>query len=268
MNQRSASEIRSAIRAGKFQGPTSGLAPGHVQVNIAIVPASEADDFEAFCDANARACALLYRSRPGECLLPALGADIDIRTDVPRYQLHSPGGVIEEVTDIRKHWRDDFVTFALGCSFSFEEALISHGLEVRNVSDGCNVPMYRTVRRCQSVGRFAARLVVSMRPFPSETLDQAYSVCARYPLVHGAPVFAGDPAELGIANIRRPDFGDAVQIGRGEEPAFWACGVTAIEAVRNAGLDFCITHSPGHMLITDRLNESLAGITAREQLGW
>lgn len=268
MKQRHPREIRAEIRAEHFTGPTSGLAPGFVQANIAIVPAAQADDFEAFCDANARACALLYRSQPGEYLLQSLGEDIDIRTDVPRYQLHSSRGAPEEVTDIRDYWRDDLVTFVLGCSFSFEEALLSHGLEVRNVTEGCNVPMYRTVRRCQSVGRFAARLVVSMRPFPAEALDQAHAICTRYPLVHGAPVFAGDPAELGIADIQRPDFGDPVRIGRGEVPAFWACGVTAIEAVRNAGLDFCITHSPGHMLITDQLNESLAGLTAREQLDW
>ncbi|WP_237065387.1 putative hydro-lyase [Microbulbifer guangxiensis] len=268
MSQRDATELRTEIRGGHFCGPTSGLAPGFVQANIAIVPATQAGDFEAFCDANARACALLHRSQPGEYLLPELGDDIDIRTDVPRYQLHSPGGVAEEVTDIRDFWRDDLVTFVLGCSFSFEEALLGHGLEVRNVTDGCNVPMYRTSRRCQSVGRFAARLVVSMRPFPAEALDRVHSICARYPLVHGAPIFAGDPSELGIADIRRTDFGDAVRVRAGEVPAFWACGVTAIEAVRNAGLDFCITHSPGHMLVTDHLNESLAGVSAREQLQW
>ncbi|GAA5524426.1 putative hydro-lyase Atu3911 [Microbulbifer aestuariivivens] len=268
MNQQSPGEIRAQIRAGSFQGPTSGFAPGYVQANIAIVPAAQAEAFEAFCHANARACALLYRSRPGESLLAPLGDDIDIRTDVPRYQLLSPGGVVEEVHDIRGHWRDDLVTFALGCSFSFEEALISQGLEVRNISQQCNVPMYKTARRCQPVGPFAANLVVSMRPFPAQALDRVHSICARYPLVHGAPVFAGPAAELGIADIHRPDFGDAVRIAPDEVPAFWACGVTAIEAVRNAGLDFCITHSPGHMLITDRLNEDLAGVTARDQLGW
>ncbi|UHQ55387.1 putative hydro-lyase [Microbulbifer sp. YPW16] len=268
MSGESGLDIRREIRAGRFRAPTSGLGAGLVQANIAIVPAAYADDFAAFCTANPRACALLYRSSPGDHRLAALGEDIDIRSDLPRYQLHRAGADTEEITDIHCHWRDDLVTFALGCSFSFEEALDREGLEVRNISEGCNVPMYRTQQACKASGPFHARLVVSMRPFMPTELPQVQQVCERYPLVHGAPVFAGDPAALGITDIDKPDFGDPVPLRQGEVPAFWACGVTAIEALRNAGLDFCITHSPGHMLVTDRLNTSLAGIPAAGDLDW
>ena len=260
--------IRSEIRAGRFCGPTSGLAAGYVQANIAMVPAKYADEFAVFCARNNRACALLYRSEPGQYQLPALGEDIDIRTDVPRYLVHRAGKAAEEVTDVRDVFLDDLVTFALGCSFSFEEALIGAGLEVRNIVEGRNVPMYRTNRACEPAGRFHGNLVVSMRPFSGDALDRACEISGRYPLVHGAPVYAGDPTALGITDIYTPEFGEAVTIHPEEVAAFWACGVTAIEALRNGGLDFCITHAPGHMLITDRLNAQLESVTDMRELGW
>ncbi|MFV8781496.1 putative hydro-lyase [Microbulbifer sp. SA54] len=257
MIRQCANVIRAEIREGRFRGPTSGLAAGFVQANIVILPIAHAQDFIDFCAGNRCACALLHRSRPGEYLLPALGEDIDVRTDVPRYQIHRAGSDIEEVTDIRDIWRDDLVTFALGCSFSFEEALISAGLEVRNISEARNVPMYRTNRRCSAAGVFQGNLVVSMRPFKADDLEQVCAITGRYPLVHGAPVHMGEASGLGIDDLDQPDFGDAVTVKTDETPAFWACGVTAIEALRNAGLEFCITHAPGHMLITDRLNSEL-----------
>ena len=268
MIDRCAKSVRAKARAGRLSGPTSGLAAGCVQANIAILPQRYADDFARFCSLNARACALLYRTGPGEFLLPALGASVDIRSDVPRYQLHRRGKAVEEVLDISEYWRDDLVTFVLGCSFSFEEALISAGLEVRNISEGRNVPMYRTQRECKPVGPFSANLVVSMRPFTAEQLDTAHSICARFPLVHGAPIYAGDPMELGIQDLSAPDFGEAVSMRGSDVPAFWACGVTAIEALRNAQLDFCITHAPGHMLVTDRLNTELQDVLSGEELNW
>lgn len=249
--------IRAEIRAGRFRGPTSGLAAGFVQANVAMVPAEYAESFAEFCDRNRRACALLHRTEPGEFLLPSLGEGIDIRSDIPRYQIHRAGAASFEVTDIHDLWRDDLVTFALGCSFSFEEALISAGIEVRNISEACNVPMFRTNRRCERAGPFHGNLVVSMRPFKPQVIEQVCAITERYPLVHGAPMHVGAPSELGIEAISQPDFGDAVSVQVDEVPAFWACGVTAIEALRNAGLDFCITHAPGHMLITDRLNSEL-----------
>ena len=249
--------IRAEIRAGRFRGPTSGLAAGFVQANVAMVPAEHAQTFTEFCHRNRRACALLHRTEPGEFLLPSLGEGIDIRSDVPRYQVHRAGAEPCEVSDIHDVWRDDLVTFALGCSFSFEEALINAGIEVRNISEARNVPMYRTNRQCEAVDAFHGNLVVSMRPFKQRDVEQVCAITGRFPLVHGAPLHVGASSELGIEALEQPDFGDAVTVHADEVPAFWACGVTAIEALRNAGLEFCITHAPGHMLITDRLNSEL-----------
>ncbi|MBY6188959.1 putative hydro-lyase [Microbulbifer agarilyticus] len=260
--------IRSEIRAGRFCGPTSGLAAGYVQANIAIVPAEYADEFALFCEQNNRACALLYRAEPGQFLMSGLGQDIDIRSDVPRYLVHRAGQAEEEITDISALWREDLVTFALGCSFSFEEALIAAGLEVRNIVEGRNVPMYRTDRECTAVGRFHGKLVVSMRPFNGDATERACEISGHYPLVHGAPIFSGDAAALGINELHEPDFGDAVRVDEEEVPLFWACGVTAIEALRNANLPFCITHAPGHMLIADRLNAELELVTDIQSLDW
>lgn len=260
--------IRSEIRAGRFCGPTSGLAAGYVQANIAMVPEQHAEEFAEFCARNNRACALLHRADPGQHALPALGEGIDIRTDVPRYLIHRAGHDAQEVTDIREVWRDDLVTFALGCSFSFEEALIGAGLEVRNIAEGRNVPMYKTQTACEPAGRFYGNLVVSMRPFTGDALETACKISGRYPLVHGAPIYAGAPEALGIADINSPEYGEAVTIHSDEVPAFWACGVTAIEALRNAKLDFCITHAPGHMLITDRTNSELESVTDIHALDW
>ncbi|MBN8431999.1 putative hydro-lyase [Microbulbifer salipaludis] len=260
--------IRSEIRARRFCGPTSGLAAGYVQANIAMVPEKFADAFAEFCTLNNRACALLHRTEPGEYRMPELGDDIDIRTDVPRYLVHRQGREAQEVTDINDVWRDDLVTFALGCSFSFEEALIGAGLEVRNITEGRNVPMYRTQKPCEPAGPFHGNLVVSMRPFSSDSIALASDVSGRYPLVHGAPVHLGDPSELGVNDIAAPEYGEAVTVFPEEVMAFWACGVTAIEALRNAGLEFFITHAPGHMLITDRLNDALESLTDIRVLGW
>ncbi|WOX04724.1 putative hydro-lyase [Microbulbifer pacificus] len=253
--------IRAEIRAGRFSGPTSGLAAGYVQANIAILPAAHAAAFADFCAANQRACALLHRSEPGQYLLSALGADIDIRSDVPRYQIHRAGHKMQEAEDIRDYWRDDLVTFALGCSFSFEEALISAGLEVRNISEGRNVPMYRTAQPCTPAGPFGGNLVVSMRPFTPQAVERVCAITGRYPLVHGAPIYIGDADGLGIGDIHQPDFGQSVTIAENEIPVFWACGVTANEALRCAGLEYFITHAPGHMLIADLQNSALESIT-------
>ncbi len=250
--------LRQAIRRGEFTGNTSGCAPGFVQCNLAILPADWAGDFLRFCQLNPRPCPLLAMSdTPGDTGLPRLG-DIDIRVDVPRYRIFEDGKFCEEVADISAQWRDDFVVFALGCSFSFEEALIADGLDVRNVSEGVNVPMYRTNIDCASAGPFAGKLVVSMRPFRAADAIRAVQICTRFPAVHGAPVHLGDPAQIGIADIARPDFGDAVSIHEGEMPVFWACGVTPQVALEAARPPLAITHAPGHMLVTDLRNSQLA----------
>ncbi len=254
----SPAELRLAIRRGEFTGNTSGYCPGFVQCNLAIVPADWAADFLRFCQLNPRPCPLLAMSaEPGDTGLTRLG-DIDLRSDVPRYRVFEHGQFLREVTDLGELWRDDLVTFALGCSFSFEEALLADGLEVRNISEGVNVPMYRTNIACDTAGPFASNMVVSMRPLRAADAIRAIQICTRFPAVHGAPVHLGDPGEIGIADIAHPDFGDPVPIHSGEMPVFWACGVTPQVALEAAKPPFAITHAPGHMLVTDLRNSQLA----------
>lgn len=250
-------ELRRTIRSGAHTGNTSGLAPGFVQCNVVILPADCAHDFLRFCQLNPKPCPLIAVGEPGNTTLAALG-DIDIRTDVPGYQVFRHGEVTEEIPDISPLWRDDLVTFALGCSFSFEEALLADGLEVRNVTQGLNVPMYRTNIDCADAGPFTATMVVSMRPFRARDAIRAIQICTRFPSVHGAPVHLGDPGLIGIADLAQPDYGDAVQIKDTEIPVFWACGVTPQVALAAARLPLAITHSPGCMLVTDLRNSQLA----------
>ncbi len=252
---------RLAIRRGEHRGPTAGLAPGHVQANLAIVPAEVAPAFERFCRANPVPCPLLAVSKPGDHCFTELGTDLDLRTDFPRYRIYRHGLLAEEPEDLLSVWRDDLVAFAIGCSFSFEEALLAAGLPVRHIERGCNVPMYVTDRDCVAVPPFAGRMVVSMRPMTPAQAERAAAVTGRYAAVHGAPVHIGDPEALGIRDLSQPEFGDAVPLAPGEVPVFWACGVTPQVALAAARLPFAIAHSPGHMLVTDRLNAELEGVS-------
>ena len=251
-------EFREGVRSGKHKGNTSGFCPGYVQGNVVILPSDWAAEFLQFCQFNQKPCPLVGMSEIGVPLLPTLGKGLDIRTDLPLYRIFKDGCVVEELTDITDCWRDDFVTFVLGCSFSFEEALIADGLEVRNVIEGVNVPMYRTNIPCRSAGRFSGNMVVSMRPFLAADAIRAVQISTRFPSVHGAPVHLGDPTRIGVLDISNPDFGDAVTIEEGEIPVFWACGVTPQVALEQAKPPFCITHSPGCMLVTDLRNSQLA----------
>ncbi len=258
--QASAAADRAPIRAGIHTGQTAGLAPGHVQGNLVILPADWANDFLRFCQANPKPCPLLAVSEVGDPMLPTLGADIDIRTDVPRYRVYRDGELADEPTDIAALWRGDFVTFVIGCSFSFEEALLAAGVPVRHIQMNRNVPMYRTTMPCVPAGRFKGDLVVSMRPLTPADAIRAVQITSRFPSVHGAPVHIGMPGQIGIGDITQPDFGDPVDIAEGEVPVFWACGVTPQVAIRNARPPIAITHSPGTMLITDLLNTHLAAL--------
>jgi uncharacterized protein YcsI (UPF0317 family) len=250
--------LRREIRAGRFDGQTSGQCQGHVQGNVVILPADAAADFLRFATLNPKPCPVIGMSEPGSPALPALGADIDIRTDVPRYRVWRDGALVDEPTDIRDVWRDDLVAFVIGCSFSFEEALIEDGLEVRHIRLGRNVPMWRTNIACAPAGRFHGPLVVSMRPFKAADAIRAVQITSRYPAVHGAPVHLGRPDLIGIRDLAKPDYGDAVPVADDEVPVFWACGVTPQAAIAQAKLPFAITHAPGCMLVTDLLNSRLA----------
>jgi uncharacterized protein YcsI (UPF0317 family) len=251
-------EVRRAIRARRHTGHTAGLAPGYVQGNVCILPREYADEFRAFCERNPKPCPLLAISQPGEARLPELGQDLDIRTDVPRYRVFIDGALAEEVDDLRRHWRDDLVTFVIGCSFSFEEALMDAGLPLRYVEQGLNVPMYRTSVDTVPAGRFRGKLVVSMRPFKPADAVRAIEVTSRYPRVHGSPVHIGLPGLIGIDDLSQPWVGDATAVREDELPLFWACGVTPQSVVLEAKPSLCITHAPGHMLVTDLANSSLA----------
>ncbi|MCV6625122.1 MAG: putative hydro-lyase [Cellvibrionaceae bacterium] len=252
-------QLRSQIRSGQHTGNTSGLCPGFVQCNVAILPADWAFEFLQFCQLNPKPCPLVaMAASPGQTDMPSIGQGFDIRSDVPSYRIFKDGQLEQEVGDIREFWRDDLVTFLLGCSFSFEEALIADGLEVRNISQGRNVPMYRSNIACNSAGRFSGDMVVSMRPFKAADAIRAVQICSRFPSVHGAPVHLGNPSLIGISDINKPDYGDAVDIHADEIPLFWACGVTPQVALEQAKPPLCITHSPGAMVVTDLPNSRLA----------
>ena len=253
---------RSNIRTGQHTAHTSGMAEGYVQGNIAILPQSLAGDFLLFCQRNPKPCPLLAVSEPGQPLLPTLGVDVDIRTDVPQYRVWRAGVMIEEPTDIRALWRDDLVTFVIGCSFSFEEALLQAGVPLRHIAQNRNVAMYRSNIATQSAGVFHGPMVVSMRPMKAADAIKAVQITSRFPNVHGAPVHLGDPTLIGISDLANPDYGDSVEIMADEIPVFWACGVTPQAAISQAKPSFCITHAPGKMLITDLLNHQMATFQA------
>ncbi|MFL5288631.1 MAG: putative hydro-lyase [Rhodopila sp.] len=251
---------RLRIRSGAFTGPTAGLAPGNVQANMVILPKDLANDFLRFAQANPKPCPVLAVTEPGDPRFPTLGANLDVRTDIPRYRVWRDGELVSEPTDVRDVWRDDLVSFAIGCSFSFEEALVDDGIEVRHIARGSNVPMYRTNIPCVPAGVFSGPLVVSMRPLKPKDAIRAVQITSRFPSVHGAPVHLGLPESIGISDIGKPDYGDAVPIAADELPVFWACGVTPQAVIAQAKPKFCITHAPGCMLITDLRNTSLSAL--------
>jgi uncharacterized protein YcsI (UPF0317 family) len=251
--------VRQACRDGQWAGPTPGLALGFVQANVVIVPREFAFDFLLFCQRNPKPCPLLDVTEPGDPEPKAIAPGADLRTDLPAYRIWRDGQLVDEPADVRSLWRDDFVSFVIGCSFTFENALLEARLPVRHIEQGLNVPMYKTNRPCRSAGRFSGPLVVSMRPMLPEQAVTATRVCARFPRAHGVPVHFGDPSAIGIADIARPDYGDAVVIGSGEVPVFWACGVTPQAALTQARLPLAITHKPGHMFLTDLHDADLEG---------
>jgi len=251
-------DVRRMSRDGSLDAPTAGLAPGYVQGNLAILPRDWAEEFLRFCQQNPKPCPLLGVSEAGNPNIPALGEDLDIRTDIPRYRVWRNGELADEPRDVRSVWRDDLVSFVIGCSFSFEEALLQNNVPIRHIEHGTNVPMYRTNIETARAGRFYGPLVVSMRPLKPADAIRAVQVTTRLPSVHGAPVHIGFPEQIGIRAIAKPDYGDAVPVHEGELPVFWACGVTPQAAIAAARPPFAITHAPGFMLVTDLQNSQLS----------
>jgi uncharacterized protein YcsI (UPF0317 family) len=242
---------RAAIRAGEWTATTTGLCGGYVQANLAILPAALAAEFTEFCRANPRPLPLLEATEPGvpDRLRTAPGADL--RTDVPRYRVYRHGELDTEPTSIEALWRDDFVAFLLGCSFSAEEALQSAGVRLRHLESGTGVAMFRTSRRCEPAGRFHGPVVVSMRTIAEDQVERARAVTAKLPFAHGAPLHSGDPSVLGITDLAAPDWGDPMPLEPGEVPVFWACGVTPQAVLAEVRPEIAITHAPGHMFVTD-----------------
>lgn len=259
-NPLSPREIRLLIRRGKWDRPTVGQAMGYAQANLVILPERYAFDFLLFCQRNPKPCPLLEVLEPGKFRTEFLSRDADIRTDIPRYNLYRKGRLEATVKEIKAIWENDFVSFLLGCSFSFEEALIRSRIPVRHIEENKNVPMFISNISCRPAGVFRGSMVVTMRPIPADQVSRAVQITSRYPSVHGAPVHIGDPSKIGIRNLRKPDFGDPVTIQKDEVPVFWACGVTPQAVVTKARPDLCITHTPGHMFISDLLNEELASL--------
>ena len=244
-------DVRLAARAGRLAGPTAGLAPGFVQGNLVVVPNDVADDFARFCERNPKPCPVIGVTEPGLPNVPELGSDIDLRTDISRYRVWHDGELAEEISDITHLWRDDLVGFVLGCSFTFESALIVAGISLKHLELRKNVAMYRTSIPCEPAGSFAGPLVVSMRPLTESNAQRAIAITSRFTEAHGAPVHVGDPERIGIMNLSTPAYGDPVEIAADEIPVFWACGVTPQAAIANARIPFAITHAPGCMLVTD-----------------
>lgn len=251
------SEVRALIREGKITGQTSGMCAGYAQGNLLILPREQAYDFLLFTQRNPKSCPILEVGDVGSRLVKKMADGADIATDIPKYRVWENGELTGEYTDISRFWREDFVYFLIGCSFSFEGELLAAGVPVRHIEEGKNVPMYLTNIDCEEAGIFHGKLVVSMRPMPADQVIRAVSITASMPRVHGAPIHIGDPAKIGIADISRPDFGEAVTIRDGEIPVFWCCGVTPQSVVMSARPPIAISHAPGHMFITDVKNTLL-----------
>ncbi|OLP46063.1 putative hydro-lyase [Rhizobium oryziradicis] len=242
---------RESYRAGKVV-PTSGIAPGFTQANMIVLPRDWAFDFLLYAQRNPKACPVLDVSDPGSHST-VLAAGADLRKDIPLYRIWRDGKLAEETADASAAWAEhtDLVSFLIGCSFTFETPMVEAGIEIRHMTDKCNVPMYLTNQPCRPAGRLHGNMVVSMRPIPANRVADAAMISGRFPSVHGSPVHIGAPELIGVTDISKPDFGDAVRIKPGEVPVFWACGVTPQAAVMASGVPFAITHAPGHMFITD-----------------
>ncbi|WP_080873035.1 putative hydro-lyase [Oceanobacillus timonensis] len=248
--------IIKKIRDGSWSAPTSGILPGFAQANLVVLDKAVAFEFLLYCQRNPKPCPVLDVTEPGRAVPELAGKDSDLRSDIPKYHVYQTGEHVETVEHIEHFWTDTSVAFLLGCSFTFEEALIHNGIAIRHNEENCNVPMFETNIDTVPAGLFSGPMVVSMRPMKRADAIRAVQVTSRFPDVHGAPVHIGDPSAIGIKNITQPDYGDAVTLKEGEVPVFWACGVTPQAAAKANKLDM-ITHAPGHMFLTDIKNETL-----------
>ncbi|MBG9443614.1 putative hydro-lyase [Cytobacillus firmus] len=251
-------EARKLIRSKEWDKPTAGMANGYIQANLSILPKELAFEFLLFSQRNPKSCPIIDVTEPGSPVPMLSAPNADIRTDLPKYRIYKNGVLSEELSDITSYWDDDMVAFLIGCSFTFEEALLKNNIPIRHIEENRNVPMFKTNIECVKAGRFEGPMVVSMRPMTEKEAIRAVQVTSRFPSVHGAPVHIGNPEAIGINNIHQPDFGDAVTIKDGEVPVFWACGVTPQAVAMHVKPEIMITHAPGHMFITDLKNEEFS----------
>jgi len=249
-------DVRLKIRNAEYTSQTSGLCKGFTQANLVVLPKKYVIDFFAFAQRNPKPCPILDVTEKGDPNPKLIAPDADVRTDIPKYRVYGKGELIGEYTDILNFWNEEMYAFLLGCSFTFENALLNANIPVRHIEEKRNVPMYITSIECVPSGVFSGPLVVSMRPIPYQLIVKAVQVTSRFPQVHGAPVHIGNPKEIGIKDIDKPDFGDPVTIKDGEVPVFWACGVTPQAVAMKAKPDIMITHAPGHMFISDVRDEN------------
>ena len=261
-------EVRTEIRAGRYTAHTAGLGRGSLQANLVIMPEEFAFDFMRYCQRNPKPCPITGVSDTGNPMMFTMGNDIDIRTDVPAYNIYRNGRLDISVTNIAEIWRDDFVVFTLGCSFTFEHALLNAGINLWHIDNDRTVPMFRSNIETTPAGPFSGKMVVSMRSVCEERVDEVIEISRRFPLAHGAPVHVGDPKAIGITDLSSPDWGDPAPVGANEVPVFWACGVTPQVAIKAAQLPICITHKPGCMLITDIAEDAEVPVLPKPQLNY
>ena len=261
-------EVRTEIRAGRYTAHTAGLGRGSLQANLVIMPEEFAFDFMRYCQRNPKPCPITGVSDTGNPMMFTMGNDIDIRTDVPAYNIYRNGRLDISMTNIAEIWRDDFVVFTLGCSFTFEHALLDAGINLWHIDNDRTVPMFRSSIETTPAGPFSGKMVVSMRSVCEERVDEVIEISRRFPLAHGAPVHVGDPKAIGITDLSSPDWGDPAPVGANEVPVFWACGVTPQVAIKAAQLPICITHKPGCMLITDIAEDAEVPVLPKPQLNY
>lgn len=253
-------EIRQLIRNGKWNGHTAGLAPGYAQANLAILPQNLAFDFLLFCQRNPKPCPVLEVTEPGNPILSQIAKGADVRMDIPRYRIYKKGKYVAEVENIKEYWRQDLVAFLIGCSYTFENALLNANIPLRHIQHGTGVPVYITNIQCKPAGIFSGPMVVSMRPIPEHLVVRAVQVTSRFPATHGAPIHIGDPKKIGISNLKKMNWGDTPRMEKGDIPVFWACGVTPQAVAMQAKPELMITHTAGYMFISDIRDEELAAL--------
>lgn len=257
MKYKSTSEFRLDVENGRYKSHTSGICPGYAQANLVILSRKHAYDFLVFAFRNPKACPILAIGEAGDKTVPNSSSDSDIYKAIPKYNIFKFGELVETIDDASNYYEDDFVIFVIGCSFTFESELINAGINLKHIAQKKNVAMYNTDIELESSGIFSGKIVVSMRPIKKTDIDEVVAITSKFPAVHGSPIHIGNPDEIGIKNISKPDYGDYVEILDDEVAVFWACGVSAQNAIRNAKVETVITHSPGHMLLTDIENKSL-----------